>query len=65
MKTVYDVRQLLKRFNIFIYIGNRVADLELMELEMTELYKSELITAQEYQQALLILKKEKREYVNE
>lgn len=65
MKTVYDVRQLLKRFNIFVYIGNRVADLELMELEMTELYKSELITAQEYQQALLILKKEKREYVNE
>ena len=37
MKTVYDVRQLLKRFSIFIYTGNRIADLDLMEDELKDL----------------------------
>ena len=58
MKTVYDVQQLLKRFGTIIYVGNRIADLELMEAEVKELYQFQIIEAHEYQRALLILRKE-------
>lgn len=60
MKTVYDVRQLLKKFGTYIYIGNRVADLELMEEEVKELYQNELINIQDYQMAVLILRQDAR-----
>lgn len=58
MKTVYDVQQLLKKFGIYIYIGDRLGDLELMELEIAELYKNQLITVEQYKQALIVLKHE-------
>lgn len=65
MKTVYDVRQLLKKFGTFIYIGDRLADLELMEDEVKELYNNGFINVQEYQLATLILKQEARKLRNE
>lgn len=52
------MRQLLKRFGIYIYIGERIADLTLMEIELKELYQLEFITANQYQLAFVILKKE-------
>jgi uncharacterized protein YqgQ len=58
MKTIYDIQQYLKRFGTIIYIGDRVADLELMEAELKELYESQLIEPKEYQTALLILRHE-------
>ncbi|GGK03304.1 hypothetical protein GCM10007063_26890 [Lentibacillus kapialis] len=58
MKTVYDVQQLLKRFGTIIYVGNRIADLELMEAEIKELYQVQIIEAYEYRDALLILRGE-------
>lgn len=58
MKTVYDVQQLLKRFGTFIYIGNRLAELSLMETEIEELYHTQCILAEEYHQALIILRRE-------
>jgi len=58
MKSVYDVRQLLKKFGTIIYIGDRIADLELMEEELTELYKQQLITNQTFLQARHILNNE-------
>lgn len=58
MKTVYEIQQLLKRFGTIIYIGDRAANLELMETELQELYQSQLIEAKEYQTALLILRHE-------
>lgn len=58
MKTIYDIQQFLKRFGTIIYIGDRVADLELMESELKELYQSQLIETREYQTALLILRHE-------
>ncbi|MFL6562617.1 MAG: YqgQ family protein [Bacillus sp. (in: firmicutes)] len=58
MKTIYDIQQYLKRFGTIIYIGDRVADLELMEAELKELYQSQLIEPKEYQTALLILRHE-------
>ncbi|MEH7743814.1 YqgQ family protein, partial [Neobacillus drentensis] len=49
MKTIYDIQQFLKRFGTLIYIGDRVADLELMEMELKELYQSQLIEPREFQ----------------
>ncbi|MBN8250404.1 YqgQ family protein [Priestia flexa] len=58
MNTLYDVQQLLKSFGIIIYIGNRQADIELMETEIRELYQSKLIETQDYQMAILLLRQE-------
>ncbi|WP_080845110.1 YqgQ family protein [Cytobacillus gottheilii] len=58
MNTIYDIQQLLKKFGIFIYIGDRIADLELMEAEIQELYDSLLIEPQQYQSAILLLRHE-------
>ncbi|MBS4191289.1 YqgQ family protein [Bacillus sp. FJAT-49705] len=58
MKTIYDIQQLLKRFGTIIYIGDRVADLELMEAEIKELYQSQLIETKDYQTAILLLRHE-------
>ncbi|WP_409301677.1 YqgQ family protein [Peribacillus sp. SCS-155] len=67
MKTIYDIQQLLKKFGTIIYIGDRIADLEMMESEIKELYKSQLIETRDFQTALLLLRhqiqveKDKRE----
>ncbi|WP_154989690.1 YqgQ family protein [Priestia megaterium] len=58
MNTLYDVQQLLKSFGIFIYVGDRTADLELMEAEVKELYQSNLIDVRDYQVAILLLRRE-------
>lgn len=58
MKNFYDIQQFLKRYGTFIYIGDRLADLELMEEELTELFRSQLIETREFQTALLILRHE-------
>lgn len=58
METIYDIQQLLKRFGTFIYIGDRLADLELMEAEVKELYQAQFIETNEYQMALLLLRQE-------
>ncbi|MBZ5749736.1 MULTISPECIES: YqgQ family protein [Metabacillus] len=58
MKTIYDVQQLLKKFGTIIYIGDRIADLELMEEEVKQLFQSNLIETQDYQMAILLLRQE-------
>ncbi|WP_033828417.1 YqgQ family protein [Bacillus andreraoultii] len=58
MKTIYDIQQLLKQFGSIIYIGDRLADLQLMESEIHDLYRSQLIDIKEYQMALLLLRRE-------
>ncbi len=58
MKTIYDIQQFLKKFGTIIYVGDRVADLELMEAELKELYHSQLIETRDYQTARLILRHE-------
>ncbi|WP_331713830.1 YqgQ family protein [Lentibacillus sp. JNUCC-1] len=60
MKTMYDVQQLLKRFGTFIYTGNRLADLDLMESELKEIKNMNMLQANDYTQALLLVRKEKR-----
>lgn len=58
MNSIYDVQQLLKQFGTVIYIGNRLADLEMMESELKDLYYSKLIEQRDFQMALLLLRQE-------
>lgn len=58
MKTVYEIQQYLKQFGTIIYIGDRIADLELMDAELKELYQSQLIEPKDYTTAKLILRHE-------
>lgn len=58
MKTIYDIQQFLKQYGTIIYVGDRLADLELMEEELKELYQSQLIDMNEFQTALLLLRHE-------
>lgn len=58
MKTIYEIQQYLKQYGTIIYVGDRVADLELMEAELKELYQSQLIEPRDYSTALLILRQE-------
>jgi len=60
MRTLYDVQQLLKRFGIYVYIGKRIWDIELMMVELKKLHENGLIENDEYLPALLILKQEHR-----
>lgn len=50
--------QLLKRFGIYIYTKDRLADLEMMEYEVKDLYNMQMIDIKEFQLAVLILKQE-------
>lgn len=49
------------QFGTIIYTGNRLGDLELMIMEINELYEWKLISKEQFQQAILLLKKEIRE----
>lgn len=61
LRTLYDVQQLLKRFNVFVYVGKRLWDIELMALELDNLYQARVMERDVYLQAKLVLKKEHRE----
>jgi uncharacterized protein YqgQ len=58
METIYDIQQYLKKFGTLIYVGDRVADLELMEAEVKELYHAKLMDTRDYQMAILLLRHE-------
>ena len=60
IKTLFDVQQLLKRFGIYIYIGKRLYDIEVMKLELEKLYENGLIDKTEYLEAELVLRHEHR-----
>ena len=60
MKTLFDVQQLLKRFGIYIYIGKRLYDIEVMKLEHEKLYENGLSDKTEYLEAELVLRHEHR-----
>lgn len=60
MKTLYDVQQLLKNFGIFVYLGKRLYDIEMMKIELQRLYDSGLLDKRDYLNAELILRHEHR-----
>ncbi|MFV0557527.1 MAG: YqgQ family protein [Enterococcus sp.] len=60
MESLYDVQQLFKQFGIYIYVGKRLYDIELMMLELKNLYDGRLIEQETYLTAWRILKREHR-----
>lgn len=60
MKTLYDVQQLLKRFGIYVYLGKRLYDIEMMKIELASLYDNGLLDKQDYLVAEMILRREHR-----
>ena len=60
MKTLYDVQRLLKQFGIYVYLGKRLYDIEMMKIELERLYDNGLISKSDYLHAELILRREHR-----
>ncbi|MBF0775272.1 hypothetical protein BVE84_01845 [Streptococcus azizii] len=60
MEKLYDVQQLLKQFGIIIYMGNRLYDIEMMQIELRRVYDAGLIERLDYMEAELVLKREHR-----
>ncbi|MFC2948173.1 YqgQ family protein [Virgibacillus sediminis] len=58
MKTMVEVRQLLRKYGAFIYTGDRLGDLQLMEMELDELHQWLFISKTDYLQAKLVIKRE-------
>ncbi|MGM0339606.1 YqgQ family protein [Enterococcus sp. AZ007] len=58
MESLYDVQQLLKQFGIYIYVGKRIYDIELMQIELKNLYESRVIDRDTYLHGWGILKRE-------
>lgn len=63
MKTLYDVQQLLKHYGIYIYIGKRKWDIEMMGIELDSLYRSDILDLKTYQSAKQILTSEHEEEI--
>lgn len=60
MKNMIDVRNLLKKYHSFIYTGDQRTDLELMMIEIKTLYDNKLLSIEEYQEAMLVIRQSKR-----
>lgn len=60
MKTLYDVQQLFKQFGMYIYVGARIYDIELMMIELKNIYEGQLIDRETYLRARSILQREYR-----
>ncbi|HGI8464065.1 TPA: YqgQ family protein [Streptococcus agalactiae] len=60
MKVLFDVQNLLKKFGIYVYIGKRLYDIEVMKIELQCLYDNGLISRDDYLKAELILRREHR-----
>ncbi|CAM5204308.1 putative protein YqgQ OS=Ureibacillus acetophenoni OX=614649 GN=SAMN05877842_102165 PE=4 SV=1 [Ureibacillus acetophenoni] len=58
MKSMIDIYDLLKKFGTFIYTGDRLGDLMLIEDEIRELYKSQVLDVKDFQTAILIIRQE-------
>lgn len=60
MKVLFDVQNLLKKFGLYVYIGKRLYDIEVMKIELQRLYDNGLISRDDYLKAELILRREHR-----
>ncbi|KRK65619.1 hypothetical protein FC72_GL000060 [Companilactobacillus tucceti DSM 20183] len=60
LKNLYDVQQLLKRFGTYVHLGKRLWDIELMSIEVRNLYNNEMIDKKTFINAQLVLKSEHR-----
>ncbi|MGN1408471.1 YqgQ family protein [Lactobacillus sp.] len=58
LKTLYDVQQLLKKYGILVHVGKRKWDIELMAIELDNLYKAGILEKKVYLNAKLVLNHE-------
>ena len=58
MQTFYDLQQFLKSFGILIYMKDRKRTLSMVEYEVRELRRLELISKEEFLRAMAIIKHE-------
>ncbi|NVY96922.1 YqgQ family protein [Lactobacillus sp. DCY120] len=58
MRTLYDVQQVLKQFGIYVYVGKRIWDIELMALELDRLYHEQVIDQPTFITCKLVLNRE-------
>lgn len=58
MQTFYDLQQFLKSFGILIYMKDRKHMLSMVEYEVRELRRLELISKEEFLRAMAIIKHE-------
>jgi uncharacterized protein YqgQ len=65
MKNMVEIYALLKQYGTFIYTGDRIGDLELMEDEIRELYQGGMVDAKQFQHAILLLRSEKQRLLQE
>lgn len=61
MRSFYDVQKLLKSYGIVVYMQNRKYHLDLVEFEIRELYKKELIQQKEFLLAIAIINQERQQ----
>ena len=54
------MQRLLKQFGIYVYLGKRLYDIEMMKIELERLYDNGLISKSDYLHAELILRREHR-----
>ena len=58
MKDFLGVLQLLKRFGIYIYTGDRKDDIEMAQSEVKDLYDNGLLLKEDYLKVVLVLRQE-------
>lgn len=58
MDKMLDIYELLKTYGTFIYTRDPIGDLMLMEDEIKELYKANVLDIKVYQMALLLIRQE-------
>ncbi|MDI3256800.1 MAG: DUF910 family protein [Kyrpidia sp.] len=61
IRTVADVKALLRRYGILIYAGSPLDDLVLMELELEDLWEERLIDREEYLMAKTVIRQRRRD----
>ncbi|MDN4593763.1 YqgQ family protein [Polycladomyces subterraneus] len=61
IRTMSDVRALLKRFGAIIYTGDELGDLDLMEDELAELHHWGMIETSEYMAACMVIRQRRME----
>ena len=60
-RTLYDVQQSLKEFNVYVYVGKRLYDIELIAIELDHLYQAGVVDNATYMKSKIVLRKEHRE----
>lgn len=58
MKTLYDVQQLLEKYGVLVHVGKRIWDIELMAIELDNIYHTNLLDQHDYLIAKMILQHE-------